>query len=160
MGISQNKTDADQEFQFSCFYLDETLCGFEIELIQEINDDLNITKVPLSPDYIVGIMNLRGQIITVINQSQKIGLRPSKLTKSSRVIVVKSQNEFIGLLVDKVADVIKTTKKHISSPPSNINGVQGRFFKGIVQKKGSDLIALLNIDSILEEENQSLEMSR
>lgn len=146
------KTENENLLQLSCFYLNDTLFGVDIKLVQEINEELNITKVPLSDDYVLGIMNLRGQIVTVIDQAKKLGFRPSKITGDSRVIIVKSQNESIGLLVDRITDVVTVSEGKISSPPSNIRGAQGRFFQGVVQTDKSELLALLNVETVLEEE--------
>lgn len=144
--------DSDQEMQFTCFYLGDTLYGYEIDLVQEINDELNITKVPLSPDYVMGIMNLRGQIITVIDQKKKLGLKSDITSNSSRVIIIKSQNEYIGLMVDKIAEVITCRAKDIAKPPSNVHGVQGKMFKGVVHTQKNELLALLDINSVLDDE--------
>lgn len=143
----------EQELQFSCFYLGDTLYGYDIDLVQEVNDEPDWTKVPLSPDYVLGIMNLRGQIITVIDQQKKIGLATSRIGKSSRVIIIKSKEEYIGLLVDRIAEVVSCQRKAITKPPSNINGVQGKLFKGIVHTENNELLALLDIDAVLEDES-------
>lgn len=142
----------DEEIQFSCFYLGETLCGLDIRMVQEINDDFSITSVPLAPEFVVGILNLRGQIITVIDQSQKIGLGISKIDESSRIIIVKSTRDYVGLLVDRLAEVVTANKKQIAKPPSNVNGIQGNFFSGVVHTKNNELLGLLNLDTLLSDE--------
>ncbi len=147
--IEQN----DKELQFSCFYLGDTLYGYDIDLVQEVNDELILTEVPLSKDYVLGIMNLRGQIITVIDQQKKIGLPSTQIKRSSRVMIIKSKNEYVGLLVDRIAEVITCRLKDIAKPPSNINGIQGKLFKGIVHTPKNELLALLDIDTVLEEES-------
>ncbi len=138
--------------QLACFYLEDTLCGLDINIVQEINQDLNITKVPLSPDYVVGIMNLRGNIVTVIDQRRKIGFRPSIITDESRVIIVNSQGEHIGLLVDKVTEVLSASVDDIADPPSNIRGAQGKFFKGVVHTPKNEILALIDVEAVLTEE--------
>ncbi len=143
--------DQDEQLQFSTFYLDETFCGINIEQVQEINEELSITRVPLSPDYVMGIMNLRGQIVTIINLSMKIGLTPSVVGPKSRVVITNSKGEFIGLLVDRVAEVVTTSRKLIAKPPANIEGVQGKFFEGILHSRGQELMALLNVAVVLED---------
>ncbi len=147
----QTKDEGDEVFQLSCFYLDETLLGVDLRLVQEINDELNITKVPRSPDYVLGIMNLRGQIITVMDQGKKIGFQPSKITPDSRVIIVQSQSEFIGLLVDRIADVISVDRKTIAESPSNIKGAQERFFQGVIHTDSHELLALLDVEVVLSD---------
>ena len=151
---NQQISQAGETIQLSCFYLDDTLCGLDINIVQEINQDLQITKVPMSPDYVVGIMNLRGQIVTVIDQSRKIGFDPSTLTDESRVIIVTSQNEHIGLLVDRVTEVVTTPLNDIADPPSNIKGVQGKFFKGVVHTTNNEILALLDVEAVLAEEQE------
>ena len=147
---TDEKTTQDDLLQLSLFYLDDTLCGININQVQEINEDLTITKVPLSPDYVMGIMNLRGQIITVINLAMKIGLSPSTITPVSRVVIVSSNGEYIGLLVDKIADVITIPKNKIAESPANIKGAQDIFFEGIFHTDSHELMALLNVRVVLE----------
>lgn len=152
MTENQAKNELEKEHQFSCFYLGDTLYGYDIDLVQEINDQLDLTRVPLAPDYVLGIMNLRGQIITVIDQQKKIGLKSSQITSKSRVLIIKSGTEYIGLLADRIAEVITCTEKEIAKPPSNVNGIQGKLFKGIVHTKRNELLALLDIDAVLDDE--------
>jgi purine-binding chemotaxis protein CheW len=97
-------------------------------------------------------MNLRGQIITVIDQQKKIGLPATVITKKSRVIIIKSHSECIGLLVDRIADVVVCRQKDIANPPSNVNGIQGKLFKGVIRTPQNELLALLDIDAVLEDE--------
>ena len=143
------QTKQDEQLQFSSFYLGDTLCGINIKHVQEINEDLNITRVPLAPDYVMGIMNLRGQIVTIVNQSMKIGLVPSPIGRENRVVIVESKDEFIGLLVDRVAEVETISRSAITEPPSNIKGVQGKFFEGVVHVASNELMALLDIEAVL-----------
>ena len=145
------KTDYKDILQFSSFYLNDTLCGINIEKIWEINGNLNIINVPLSPDYVVGIMNLRGQIITIINLSMRIGLTPSVIHPKSRVVITSSKGERIGLLVDRVSEIITVSRKQIANSPANIKGAQEKFFEGILHTKDSELIALLNIEVLLDD---------
>jgi purine-binding chemotaxis protein CheW len=147
------KAEQADLLQFSSFYLDDTLCGINIEQVQEINDDLNVTKVPLSPEYVMGIMNLRGQIVTIINLSMKIGLVPSAIGPKSRVVITSSKGEHIGLLVDKVTEVINISTDQIATSPANIKGAQGKFFEGIMHTSDNELMALLNLEVVLDDES-------
>ena len=146
-------SDLEEQLQFSSFYLDDTLCGININQVQEINENLQITKVPTSHNYVAGIMNLRGQIVTIINLSMKLGLKPSAIGSKSRVIITAFKGEYIGLLVDEVGEVITTSRKKIAKSPANIKGAQGKFFQGILHTKNNELMALLNINVVLEDEN-------
>ena len=139
----------DESVQIATFYLDDTLCGIDIDLVQEINGDLAFTPVPLAEPSVLGIMNLRGQIVTVIDQGLRIGFPPLKITSDSRVIIVRSGNEQLGVVVDRVTEVVTVPRGTISKPPSNIKGSQGKFFRGVIQTDKHELLALLDIDEIL-----------
>jgi purine-binding chemotaxis protein CheW len=152
MSKQPKTTDDDEEIQFCCFYLGETLCGLDIRSVQEINDDLAVTPVPLAPDFVVGILNLRGQIITVIDQQMKIGLGKSLSSESSRIIIVRSQNDSVGLLVDRLAEVINIRGSRVSKPPANVKGIQGSFFQGVIHTDRNELLGLLNLETLLQEE--------
>lgn len=144
-----SESSHDKNVQIATFYLGDTLCGIDIDLVQEINGDLDFTPVPLADDSVLGIMNLRGQIVTVIDQGMKIGFPPFKKTSSSRVIIVRSENEHIGVVVDTVREVVTVPRSVIAKPPSNIKGSQGNFFSGVIQTEKHELLALLDIDEIL-----------
>ena len=143
-----------EEVQFSCFYLGDTLCGFDINLVQEVNDELSITEVPLSPEYVMGIMNLRGQIITVIDIAFKLGMSRSEIQPGSRVIIIKTEREFIGLIVDRVSEVVSGTRDNIAPPPPNLKGLQGKFVDGVIHTKTNELLALLDIEKVLAKESE------
>lgn len=143
--ISEN----EGALQFSSFYLGDTLCGININLVQEINEDFRITKVPLSPEYVEGIMNLRGQIVTIVNQGLKLGLTPTQIGPQSRVIIVNSKDEQIGVLVDRITEVVTTPENSIAESPANINGIQGKFFDGIFHTDNNELMAVINVEEVL-----------
>lgn len=152
--MSDNKIIQDKKgaFQISCFYVGEALCGIDISFVQEINKQVLFTSVPHSPDYVVGIMNLRGKIVTIIDLGRKLGIKSSaEVTDNTRIIIVNSEQEFIGFLVDKVTDVVIADWEHISSPPSNIKGVKGKFFQGVYKFKNK-LVAILDVEEVLNNE--------
>ena len=131
-------------------YVGSTLCGIDIKNIQEINKHTDVTPVPQSPDYVQGVLNLRGRIVTIIDLGKKLGLSAIEKNKNSRTIIVNSKDEHIGLLVDSISDVMIADPKKIESAPANIGGVQGKFFKGVFKTKNS-LIGILNIEEVLDE---------
>ncbi len=151
----QSVAERNQMKQYSGFYIGDTLLGVDISNVQEINNNLNLTRVPLAPDYVLGIMNLRGKIVTVVDQSIKLGFEPSEMGKKSRIIIVRSNDEHIGLLVDSVTEVVTAEKGSITEPPSNIRGIQGKYFTGIIQTGDNELLAILDVDAMLADEKLS-----
>ncbi|WP_291322523.1 chemotaxis protein CheW [Desulfonatronospira sp.] len=140
--------DRKEPFQISCFYIGEAMCGIDINMVQEINKQLDFTVVPHAPDYVLGIMNLRGKIVTIIDLSKKLGFSYSRMTDNTRIIIVESKEEYIGLLVDKVTDVVLADWDKVSSPPSNIKGLKGKYFQGVYKSK-TKLVAILDIEEVL-----------
>jgi purine-binding chemotaxis protein CheW len=138
--------------ELATFYIGEALCGMDILNVQEINKLMDMTKVPQAPTYVTGILNLRGQIVTVVDLGKKLGLTSTELSESTRNIIVNSENEYIGLLVSSISDVVEAQWDKVEDPPANIGGVQGSFFKG-VYKTQDRLIGILDVNKVLAEEN-------
>ncbi len=138
--------------ELATFYIGEALCGMDILKVQEINKLMNMTKVPQAPEYVTGILNLRGQIVTVIDLGKKLGLTDIGISDSARNIIVNSGNEHIGLLVSSISDVVAAEWDKVEKPPANIGGVQGAFFKGVFKTKDR-LIGILDVDRVLDEDN-------
>jgi purine-binding chemotaxis protein CheW len=138
--------------ELATFYVGEALCGMDILNIQEINKLIEMTKVPQAPEYVTGILNLRGQIVTVIDLGKKLGLTITELNENTRNIIVNSNGESIGLLVERISDVVPAGVETLEPPPANIGGVQGKFFKN-VHKTQDHLIGILDVEEILKEDN-------
>jgi len=133
--------------QLACAYVGTMLCGFDIQHVQEIKKYTEVTNVPLSPPDIRGIMNLRGQIVTLIDLNVKLNL-PTKGDQERKIIIVNWDSEYIGFLVDKISDVFTVQRERISPPPPNIKGAQGRYFRGIYHLK-KDLIGIIDMDAAI-----------
>jgi purine-binding chemotaxis protein CheW len=137
--------------ELATFYIGEALCGMDILNVQEINKLMDMTKVPQAPSYVTGILNLRGQIVTVIDLGKKLGLTCLNLNDSARNIIVNSENEYIGLLVSSISDVVEAQWDKVEDPPANIGGLQGAFFKGVF-KTEDRLIGILDVNKVLTED--------
>jgi purine-binding chemotaxis protein CheW len=142
----------DKTVELATFYVGDALCGMDILKVQEINKLLEMTIVPQAPEYVMGIVNLRGQIVTVIDLGKKLSLSSTELTDMTRNIIVNSKGEHIGLLVERISDVVQANWEKVEAPPANIGGVQGKFFKGVFKTENS-LIGILDVEEVLKEEN-------
>jgi purine-binding chemotaxis protein CheW len=138
--------------ELATFYVGDALCGMDILKVQEINKLMEMTKVPQAPEYVTGILNLRGQIVTIIDLGNKLGLTATDLNDSSRNIIVNSASEYIGLLVSRISDVVPADMDKVEKPPANIGGLQGTYFKGVFKTKDR-LIGILDVDKVLAEDN-------
>lgn len=142
---------ASRTVEMATFYVGKALCGMDILNVQEINKLMDMTTVPQAPDYVMGILNLRGQIVTIIDLGKKLNLGATELSEMSRNIIVNSKDEYIGLLVSRISDVVEADLDKMEPPPANIGGVQGKFFKGVFKTKDR-LIGILDVEKVLDNE--------
>lgn len=138
----------NESLELATFYVGEALCGIDILNIQEINKQFDFTTVPQSDDFVKGVLNLRGRIVTILDLGKKLGLSPVKKHKNNRNIIVNFYDEQIGLLVDKISDVIVANKDELDRPPANLGGIQGSYFENVVKTERT-LIGILDIDKVL-----------
>ena len=152
---------------FATFLLNGQLFGVDILLIREINRQLDITSVPHSPQYMRGLVNLRGQIVTVLDLKRRLGMEDTGITEWSHNVILKTDAEVIstrgrfedffplsdkvGLLVDEIADVITVTRDEIMPPPANLVSVDSRFLLGAI-KTEKQLISILSAKHTLSEQ--------
>ncbi len=139
---------ATGEMEFVTFHVGNILIGADIRQVEEINRHVEVTAVPHSPGYVRGVINLRGEVVTVVDLRSILGLAPTDIIKHTRTVVVNSRGEHIGLLIDRIADVVKARTDEINPPPANVGGVEGRFFKE-VYKLETELLIILDIDAAL-----------
>jgi purine-binding chemotaxis protein CheW len=140
--------------ELATFYVGDALCGMDILKVQEINKLMEMTRVPQAPDYMVGILNLRGQIVTIIDLGQKLGLGSVEISSDSRNIIVNAPGEHVGLLVTRIGDVVMADPNKIEQAPANMSGMQGSFFTG-VYKTENNLIGILDIKEVLRIETDN-----
>lgn len=139
---------ATEELQFATFYVGDLLLGVDIRLVQEINRQVDITPVPNAPQHVRGVINLRGDVATVIDLRTVLGLPQAEEGRDSRNLIVHSQEEAIGLWVDRISDILTVRPDQISEPPSNVDGVDGKFFLG-VHTLETEICVLLDIEQVL-----------
>ncbi len=141
--MSENKI-----VELATFYVGNALCGMDILKVQEINKIMQMTKVPQAPEYVLGILNLRGQIVTIIDLGKKLGLGETDISQDTRNIIVNSSGGHVGLLVRQISDVVAADMEKKERPPANMGGIQGEFFTGVF-KTDNELIGILDVDKVL-----------
>jgi purine-binding chemotaxis protein CheW len=143
-----DRTGATVELQFATFYVGHMLLGVDIRVVQEINRQSEITQVPHAPEYVRGVINLRGEVATVVDLRTILGLPKSSSSQQTRNLIVHHQGEAIGLLVDRISDILTLREDEISPPPTNVDGVDGRLMSGVCTLD-TDIVVLLDIDEVL-----------
>ena len=152
MSQATNAESNNKTVDLATFYIGGALCGMDILMVQEINKHLEMTKVPQAQEYVTGILNLRGEIVTVIDLGIKLGLSSTRISEKTRNIIVNSKDEHVGLLVDSIADVVQAESDKVEPAPANIGGVKGKYFEGVFKTEKS-LIGILNVEEVLREES-------
>ncbi|WP_404361842.1 chemotaxis protein CheW [Marinobacter sp.] len=150
----QNQDKDDQVLQYVTFRLDEETYGIGVMQIQEVLRFTEIAPVPGAPDYVLGIINLRGNVVTVIDTRRRFGLADAEVTDASRIVVMESSNQVMGILVDSVAEVVYLKSSEIETAPNVGNEESARFIQGVCNKNG-ELIILVEFDKMLADHEWS-----
>ncbi len=137
------------EDRFVLFSLGKVRYGIKLENVVQILRYENVMEVPKAPKFVIGVINLRGEVFPVINMWERFGLESESLTKKNRIIVVKYENRTFGLLVKDVREIIELEDENIERDVTSVYGLHGSFIDGIA-KMEDGLIIILNIKEIIE----------
>ncbi len=143
---------ADSEvLQWVTFKLDEETYGINVMQVQEVLRYSEIAPVPGAPSYVLGIINLRGNVVTVIDTRARFGLAPSTVTDNSRIVIIEAEKQVIGILVDSVAEVVYLKTSEIDSTPNVGTEESARFIQGVSNREG-ELLILVDLNKLLSDE--------
>ena len=159
MNNKEDVKETDELLQLVSFHVVDEEFGVDILKVQEIIRTVQITQVPNSPDYIDGVINLRGRIIPIVDLRRKLGYDKKISDHNTRIIVVDLKAKTIGFVVDSVSEVLRIPKNITENPPELIACVNTRYITSVA-KLEDRLIMLLDLDKILSvEETEELRMS-
>jgi purine-binding chemotaxis protein CheW len=144
----ETRTAVEETEHLVTFFLDREEYGVDVRLVQEIRRVTEITQVPRAPDFIKGVINLRGRIIPVIDLKKKLGLGEVTVTKLSRIVVVTIKGRLLGLLVDGASQVRKVPVSLIEAPPEEVVKKGGDYLRGVA-KLEKRLIILVDLEMAL-----------
>lgn len=142
---------------YATFHCKDRLFGLEILTIREIIRGLDITAVPRSAAHIRGLINLRGQVVTILDLAARLGMEPTELSDQSHIVVLKTGSDGavtgipsdpVGFLVDAIGDVVDADLSAMEAPPANLADQDDRFLSGVVQTDAG-LLVLLNLRDLL-----------
>ncbi len=149
MAMQTESKAAVSEQQLVTFTLGHEEYGVDITKVREINRLVEITHVPRAPEFVEGLINLRGTVVPIIDLRKRFAIESSGDEKQHRIIVVDVHGRTIGVIVDSVSEVLNLSGENIDEVPETISsGVNQQFLKG-VGKIGDRLMLLLDLDSIL-----------
>ena len=128
--------------QLATFWLDGDLYGVEVAHVQEVLKSQGLTRVPLAPAAVAGLINLRGQVVTAIELRERLGRKPRPAGQEAVVIVVRLHGEAVSLLVDSIADVVDVDVRDFEAPPDTLDGAGRDLIRGAYKLDGQLLLAL------------------
>lgn len=137
------------ENKYVIFRLEDESYGVNIDDVRSIEKIQDYTRVPNTKEYVKGVMNLRGEVIPIVDLRKKLGLSEKEVNSSSRIIVVSKNDVKVGLLVDFSSEVIEIDKNDIDNPPSTGNKDFKDYIKGI-GKVNKRLIILIDLEKLLD----------
>jgi len=144
----EQKKDDSELLQLVSFKVGKEEFAVDISYVQEINRMLQITQVPNTPEYIEGVVNLRGRVIPVIDLRVKLRLPTKDHDKNTRIIVVEIKEKTVGFIVDAVNEVLRIPKSITEPPPESISGFDSDFIDA-VGKLEDRLLMLIDIEKML-----------
>lgn len=145
---------ADQsDLQVAIFLLAGQQYGLDIAKIKQIVRPVKITKLPNTPAFLEGVMNLRGVVIPVIDMRKRFNLPPRPNEQTTKVIIASVARKVVGVMVDDVTEVLPLPKSEIQPPPRVVRGVEANYLMGVCRYK-EDILLILNLEEILSAEEK------
>jgi purine-binding chemotaxis protein CheW len=142
------RAPAEATEHLATFFLDREEYGVDVRQVQEIRRVTEITGVPRAPDFIRGVINLRGRILPVLDLKRKLGLGEVETSRATRIVVVRVKERLLGLLVDGASQVLKVAVSRIEPPPEEVVEKGGDYIRGVA-KLDDRLIILVDLERLL-----------
>lgn len=129
--------------RFVTFRLDAEKYGINVMQVREVLKVSEVAPVPGAPDFVLGIINLRGHVVTVIDTRQRFGLQPREMDDATRIVIIENGEQVVGIVVDSVAEVMNIPSAEIETAPNVGNDESAKFIQG-VSHQGEELIILID----------------
>ena len=145
---------SDPVIQLVTFRLKDESYGINVMQVQEVLRISEIAPVPGAPAYVLGIINLRGNVVTVIDTRTRFGLPTTERDDASRIVIIESDQQVVGILVDSVAEVVELRQSEIDSAPNIGNDESSRYIQGVASRD-EDLLIVVDLNKLLTDEEWS-----
>lgn len=138
-----------KEIKVIVFQLMDMEYAINVDAVQSIEKVLSITRIPKTPAYVKGVINLRGLVTPIVDLRERFGLPSSEIDDSTRIIIVTLEDYEVGLIVDAANDVMDIPVHAIEPQPEVVGSIESDFISGVA-KVGKHLLVMLNLDNVLE----------
>ena len=150
--VKMSKGDTDPVLQWVTFKLDGETYGINVMQVQEVLRYTEIAPVPGAPEYVMGIINLRGNVVTVIDTRHRFGLSAVEASENTRVVIIEADQHVVGIMVDAVAEVVYLNQSEIDNAPNVGNDETSKFIQGVCNKN-DELLILIDLNNMLSDED-------
>ncbi len=154
MATNTAKNTDDPMLQWVTFRLEGETYGINVMQVQEVLRYTEIAAVPGAPAYVLGIINLRGNVVTVIDTRHRFGLMTAEVTDQTRIVIIEADSHVVGILVDAVAEVVYLRQSEIETAPNVGNDESAKFIQGVCNKN-NQLLILVELDKLLTDQEWS-----
>jgi len=141
----------DDVVQWVTFRLADETYGINVMQVQEVLRISEIAPVPGAPHYVLGIINLRGNVVTVIDTRIRLGLATSEVTDSTRIVIIETARHVVGILVDCVAEVVDVAASEVESAPNVGSDESANYIQGVTSRD-NELLILVDLNKLLTDE--------
>lgn len=148
---AQKASTNDSVIQWVTFRLADEIYGINVMQVQEVLRVTEIAPVPGAPHYVLGIINLRGNVVTVIDTRIRLGLPTSETTDATRIVIIEGDKHIVGILVDSVAEVVDLRTSEMESAPNVGNDESAKYIQGVASRDG-ELLILVDLNKMLTDE--------
>lgn len=152
--MSESSEKQTGPIQWVTFRLGDEMYGINVMQVQEVLRLPEIAPVPGAPGYVIGIINLRGNVVTVIDLRNRFGLPSTESDDASRIVIIEAEDQVIGILVDSVAEVVELRSSDIETAPNVGNEESARYIQG-VSSRGNQLLILLDLNKLFSDEEKA-----
>ena len=137
--------------QWVTFRLADETYGINVMQVQEVLRMTEIAPVPGAPDYVLGIINLRGNVVTVMDTRKRFGLMPTEADDATRIVIIEAEDQVVGILVDSVAEVVYLKQSDIETAPNVGNEESSRYIQGVANRN-EGLLILVDLNKLLTDD--------
>lgn len=139
----------EEELKVIVFSLAHEQYGVEVEKVRTIERMMPLTRVPKTPPFVKGVINLRGVVVPVIDLRGRFSLPESEYTDNTRIIIVSVNEMEVGMIVDSANDVVDVNSSTIEQPPEIVGGIRAKYLRGLAKLSAERLLVLLNLEEVL-----------
>ncbi|MEI0531850.1 chemotaxis protein CheW [Brachyspira pilosicoli] len=153
---NENKVDVENSINLVTFKLGNNEYAIDIMQAKEIIKMEKITLIPNAPDYVEGVINLRGNIIPIVDLKKRFNLEENEGEKNTGIIIVKIDDVDMGIIIDAISKVVSISTSNIQPPPPMLSGIGQKYIKGVA-KLEDKLLVVLDLEKLIVGDDDDME---